>query len=214
MLRWFNSRLVWGSLLVVAGLVFLLDNLGLLRVGDIFWGIVLAVGAVAFLVDFFSDRTHWWSLVPGVTLLGLSSLVVISRLAPAAGSVWGGAIFLGSMGLAFYLVFLVNRAQWWALIPGGVMVTLAIVSALDEISSRIDTGGIFFLGLGATFALVGLLSPAAGPRRWPWIPAGILSVMGVLFLLAAGELSNLVVPVLLIGAGVVVLVQALRRNQA
>ena len=33
---------------------------------------------------------------------------------------WGGALFLGSIGLAFWVIYFVRRDFWWAVIPGGV----------------------------------------------------------------------------------------------
>ena len=69
--------------------------------------------------------------------------------------------------------------------PGGVMVTLAIVSVLDTAYPNKDTGGVFLIGLGLTFALLALL-----PRlhmRWAYIPALVLFVIGSISL--AGEFS-------------------------
>lgn len=208
MLQWFSSRIVWGVLLIAAGLIFLLENLDILPVGDLFWLVLFAIGGLAFLFDFFSNRSHWWSLIPGVTFLSLSCQVGLSMVAPDIANTWGGAVFLGGFGLSFFLVRLANRAQWWAIIPGGLMLSLAVVSVLEETGSRIETGGVFLLGLAITFALVALFSADGGPRRWPWIPAGILGVIGLLSLLSASSLSRILIPLLLILVGVIVVFRA------
>lgn len=59
-------------------------------------------------------------------------------LAPLAGPA-----FLGSIGVGFALVYLADRSHWWAIIPGGVLGTLAAVAAIDEVGyGDIETGGI------------------------------------------------------------------------
>jgi hypothetical protein len=57
----------------------------------------------------------------------------------------GRALFLAALSLAFWAVYLTRREQWWAIIPGGALATLALVAALDTIKLPIDTGGIFLL---------------------------------------------------------------------
>jgi hypothetical protein len=63
--------------------------------------------------------------------------------------------------------------------------------------------GIFFLGLGITFGLVGLLPNPDGPMWWAWIPAAVLAGMGLFWMLLGGavELFNLIWPVILIVFG-------------
>jgi hypothetical protein len=63
-----------------------------------------------------------------------------------------------------------------------VLSTLAIVAGFDELNIRgIDTGGLFFLGLGGTFLLLALLTGQRGERQtWAFIPAAVLLIMGLL----------------------------------
>ena len=171
MVKWIESRLLWGVLLIVAGGLFLLQNLGIFEASGLVWAILLGLGGVFFISIFIQAREHWWGLIPGITLLAIALLIILNELFPRLSGVWGGGIVLGGIGLAFLVVYLVNTANWWALIPMGVMFTLAGVSVLDQII-RIDTGGLFFLGLGATFALVALLPAERAQMRWAWIPAG------------------------------------------
>jgi hypothetical protein len=104
----------------------------------------------------------------------------------------------------------VERQHWWAIIPFGVLFTLASMVALDELFPGLETPGVFFLGLSATFALVAVLPNTQGELRWAWIPAAILLVMGVVFMAAAGEMLAYIWPAALILAGLFLIYRAFR----
>jgi hypothetical protein len=79
-------------------------------------------------------------------------------------------------------------------------------------TSRDASGGIFFLGLGVTFALVAIVPVSTGHMRWAWIPAGILGLMGVLILIAAEDMINYIWPSALILAGILLIGRSLGRK--
>jgi hypothetical protein len=201
MFRWLGSRILWGSLLILAGLMFLLQNLGVFRFGDLFWSVLFILGAGAFLTVFLQDRAQWWAIIPGLTLMGIGVIIGLTVLAPGFMALIGGSIVLGSIGLAFLIIFLLDREKWWALIPAGTMLTLTVVAAINQAVPGIETGGVFFLGLGLTFAVVALLPTSAGRMSWAWIPAGILALMGLLLMAAAGSLIGYLWPLVIIAAG-------------
>jgi len=75
---------------------------------------------------------------------------------------------------------------------------------------RVETGGIFFIGLGLTFALVGLLPAPRGRMRWAFIPALVLLVMGLLIFAAAEQFINYLWPVALILVGLYLVFRTFR----
>jgi hypothetical protein len=95
------------------------------------------------------------------------------------------------------------------------MLTLAIIAGLDGLFREADLGGLFFVGIGLTFALLGLLPNQGTNLRWAFIPAGILLVFGLLISTATAGLINYVWPVLFILAGLFLLLRnvVLRRNE-
>ena len=128
-------------------------------------------------------------------------MVFLDFLAPELGDMFGGSIVLGGIGVAFWGIYLVDRNNWWALIPAGVMFTLTLVSGLEEFVSGIGMGGVFFLGLGLTFSVVAMIPTPEGRMKWAWIPAGILVVMGVLIIATAENLLTIIGPAALILVG-------------
>jgi hypothetical protein len=106
--------------------------------------------------------------------------MTLNRILPGGTGEWGGSILLGGIALSFLLIYLVNRENWWAIIPGGVLLTLALIISLGSFLGGFEVGGLFFLGIGLTFALVAVIPNPQGSMAWAWIPAGILTVMGLL----------------------------------
>lgn len=200
-----------GALLIVLGLLFLLQNLGLFGgLQNIIWLVLFGAGGLAFLWVFFSNREQWWAIIPAFTLLGLALLLGFGERLGA----WGGAFFLGAIGLSFWAIYLLHREHWWAIIPGGALVTLALVAGLSDVmpDQGMAIGGILFLGFALTFLLVYLTPTATGRMKWALIPAGILAVMGVLMLLSLGGLVNYVAPLALILAGGFLVARVLLRK--
>ena len=191
-----------GLILILAGGLFLLQGMGYLdNVGDIFWGAMFLAAGALFLFAFFTGS--WWAVIPGCVLAGIGALILL----PDSLEVYGGALFLGSIALAFWLVFLTApRERWWAIIPAGVLTTLAAVTFLPDMIGGMATGGVFFFGLALTFLLVALL---AG-MRWAYYPAAALAFVGLLATFSLGAISNYAWAIVLIGGGGYLVYRALR----
>jgi hypothetical protein len=87
-----------------------------------------------------------------------------------------------------------------------------VIAGVEEFFPALGTAGLFFLGLGLTFALVALLPNPQGDMRWAWIPGGILLLIGSIFLVAGENLLVYIWPVILILAGGLFIVRALRNR--
>jgi len=199
-------RVLLGLLLIAGGILFLLDSLEVITVGAVLWPVLIGVASLVFLFIFaMAPSSNWWAAIPGFVLLGLAGTIALDELAPAVGEVWSGSVFLGGIALAFWVIYLVNPEHWWAVIPGGVLLTLAVVAGLSEVPQEVETGGIFFFGLGVTFALLAILPTPEGRLTWALIPAVVLLLMGALITAAAAELINYVWPVVLILGGLYLL---------
>lgn len=209
-LRLLRSPILWGVLLIAGGVALLVDNLFDWKVGGIFWGLVLLLGGLIFIAEFIGrGRASWWALIPGVSLVGLSATILLDTLLPSASGGLGGMIFLGSIGLGFFLVYFVERNNWWAIIPGGVLITLGLVAFLDQARfTFFDSGSIFFIGLGLTFLLVAVLPTPQGRMNWAFIPAAILIIFGLLISASLTNLISVVGPTVLILAGLALVIRA------
>jgi len=212
MFKWLESRILWGSLLILGGIGLLLQNLGILPYGGLIWALILAVGGGIFISIYFGSRENWWSLIPGVSLLSVAVGVLLDMVFPSLGSILSGVIILGGIGLSFVFVYLSSKSQWWAVIPAGVLMTLALVSGVDNSTLGVDTGGIFFLGLGLTFLVVAWLPQPDGAMKWAYIPAGILLAMGTIITAVSENVFSLIAPVVLVLVGLLIVWRTIVRR--
>jgi hypothetical protein len=209
MFKWLESRVLWGSLLILAGIVFLMRNAFNLQLGGLFWAALLALGGLAFITVYLNDRHQWWGLIPGFALLGVSATVFVGDFFPRLDDILGGVFVLGGIGVAFGAVYLADRRNWWAIIPAGVMFTLAAISALDQLLGSFGTGGLLFLGLALTFALVALLPTPQGRMNWAWYPAAGLAVLGLFVTAVSENLMGYVWPLVLVLGGFLLIFRTL-----
>lgn len=175
-MRRLDPRLVLGVLLVIGGLFSLLGAMDIIsNAGGIFWGLVFAAGGAVFLYILLNDRNSWWAAFPAFTLFGLAA----TSFLPESLQTYDGLVFFLGISLGFWWVYFTRPEHWWAIIPGGVLLTLGVVSVLDDVLGGNAGGGVFFLGLGLTFVLVALL-PGGGQRSWALIPGAVLLIFGAI----------------------------------
>jgi hypothetical protein len=205
-----HSRALWGVLLILVGVLFLLESLAIMSLGNA-WAVLFVAAGAAFGYVYVEDRSRWWALIPALTLVGIGGLIGITSLFPEMGGAWGAGFFLAMLSLGFWSVyFTTGREQWWAIIPGGVLLALGLAIALEPFLVGEGFVGIFFLGMGLTFGLVYVLPTPEGRMGWALIPAGILGAMGLIFLSLATPHAGLVWPLLLILIGGYILLRNLR----
>jgi hypothetical protein len=165
-------------------------------------GFLVGLG-LAFIIIYLLHHHYWWALIPGVILTGIGVAALVDVFVPAASANLVSFTVLGSIGLAFLLVFFAKRQNWWALIPAGVLVSVAVMVLTNLV-------GLLFIGIALTFALIPLL--VGRNHWWAWIVTAIMAILGLAFLFFETELGTIgrfFLPVLLIVFGIVAIVQVL-----
>jgi hypothetical protein len=65
-----NGALIWGVLLILFGIGFLMQSLGLfVGMGALVWAGFMAFGGLVFLYLKAQSAENWWGLIPGLALL-------------------------------------------------------------------------------------------------------------------------------------------------
>jgi hypothetical protein len=207
-----TSRIFWGLVLVLGGIILLLESLGVLEGSEVFWMVILAIAGILFLVALITNRGAWWAVIPGVSLLAIATGLGLETFGEVSGETLG-SIILGGIGLSFLIVYLLESTNWWAIIPGGVLFTLAIVAGMEGGDFGMISGAVFFAGLGLTFVLVALLPNKVGRMTWAWIPGGILLILAVIILAGIESMFNYIWPVVVIAMGLYFILRTvLKRN--
>jgi hypothetical protein len=77
-----------------------------------------------------------------------------------------------------------------------------------------ESGGIFLIGLGLTFGVLGFVPTEHGRMRWAFIPAVVLILVGIFVTLAVYNLFAILWPLGLIAAGGMIIYFVIRtRNR-
>ncbi|NTU64493.1 MAG: hypothetical protein HGB05_14115 [Chloroflexi bacterium] len=201
-----RGRLIWGVALIAMGAFFLGQQLGLFGELELsFWAFAFGLLGLIFLFTFLADRQQWWALIPGCILLGVAALIVNAENEFITDQQASG-LFLFSVGLPFLLIYVVDRRMWWALIPGGVLSVLALITFVSggDVSGQV-IAAIMLFGLAALFAVLRFVTRSNPYMGWATWVAIILAAIGALVLITGPQAAALVGPAILIGLGLILL---------
>jgi hypothetical protein len=144
----------------------------------------------------------------GVMLVAIGVALLLINLTGVGGV---AVVLLG--GLAFLATHLATRSYGF-LVPGGILTGFGTALVLQDLGLVAD---VALIGLGAGFLLIPLVQLLTGAERpagwwWPLIPGGILVGLGLIEYLQ-GSAAGLVLPGVLIIAGLAFLLSAARRRE-
>ena len=179
-----RSALFWGILLTGAGLLALADQMGYT---DTFspqvWITIFAAISLVGLVSYaLSGWKEWAWMFPAGIFGGLAAVVALAETGTDNASV-ASPLFFGLL-LPFIAAYLTDRSRnWWAMIPGGVMLFLGLTTLLVDTVNGEWIGALFLFLIALSFFVVYLNDRA---RIWALIVAYIIGVLSIAPMLAAG----------------------------
>jgi hypothetical protein len=180
-----RSGLFWGLLLIGAGGVALAQQMGYIdQFTDprVWIGIFAAVSLLAFLNYALSGWRHWGWLFPTGIFGGLAVTIALATNNVDSAAV-ATPLFVGLI-IPFAAAYLMDRARnWWALIPGGVMLFLALTTLLVDSTGGEWVGALFLFMIAVSFLLVYLNNQT---RIWALIVAYATGVLGLAPLMSIG----------------------------
>ena len=130
-----TDRSDWGLLIpayvlwAIAGLVTLIE-LNILQDPFIATYVLTAI-ALPFLVVFLRNRDQWWALIPAYVLLAVGVMVGLLGLGVLTDLLVPAYVML-AIAIPFFVVYVHNTKQWWALIPGGIMAVIGLSFLIAE----------------------------------------------------------------------------------
>jgi len=182
---------MWGVLLILGGILILLFNLGVLNtlrpgLEYVIAGLA-AISGVGFLTYYAYNRSQWWPVLPGLTLIGVGAMIYLGTQGVARGEMLTSLLFL-ALAVAFAIVYLADPHNWWAIILGGILLVIGAVVPLGQRLPVDLLGALLFAGIGLVFCLVYLLGPVKREVWWALIPGTALIASGLfIYGLTAGR---------------------------
>ncbi|HEX5808374.1 MAG TPA: hypothetical protein VFY25_06880 [Anaerolineales bacterium] len=180
-----RSGLFWGLLLIGAGAVALGQQLGYIDqfTDPRFWIWVFGlIGLVAVIEYALSGWKQWGWLFPAGVFGGLAITILLATNNVGTAAV-ATPLFIG-LTIPFAAAYLSDRVRnWWALIPGGVMVFLALVTLLVDSAGGEWVGALFLFMIAGIFLTVYLSNRT---RTWALLVAYITGVLGIAPLMSTG----------------------------
>jgi hypothetical protein len=147
-------------------------------------GLFFTLAMIFFLV-YLSKHANWAAIVAFVMFV----LSFLPLLAMTTRPEISGVLFFLAISLPFLFIYFRSAEHWWAIIPAGIMLTMAILIAIILLTGTPSTGldphianAIIFAGMAFTFAIVGLRHH----RSW----ALMLAVLVVLIAIMATFIHN------------------------
>jgi hypothetical protein len=99
-----------------------------------------------------------------------------------------GAFFMLAIGIPFLVVYLVNRKNWWALIPAGVLLLIAAIILISTQANAEIVAPLILFAIALPFFIVYFRTVE---NWWALIPAGVLTSVGITLVLSMFEVLNL-----------------------
>lgn len=209
---------VWLGLgLIVIGVLVLLDQMRWLYFREE-WIVATAflVGGIWCLSLYQRDKMTW-KLICGLIGISIGMTIILDSLSIVAGDYLGGLIVLLLAGI-FILLYSRNPKMWWALIPGGILLTVGARVLLEEAvwSFRYYADSFVLIGIGLTFGYLYKIRTAENRLDWAkWLAIICLVIGGVKLLNEIFydlHIEEFALPVALILIGAYLILRNLRRR--
>lgn len=203
-----RQGIIWGGLLILFGVMGLAEAFTDLTTWA--WVAVLVLAGLGVFGVYLRDRSGWGLLIPAYVMWVVAGMIALITLNVLRDS-FIPTYVLAAIALPFLVAYLRDRNQWWALIPAYAILAIGVMVGLIEqgaLSELVIPAYVMF-----AIAIPFFVVYAHNTKQW-WalIPGGIMTIIGLSFLVAEG-MFQYVFAVVLIAAGIWILVRQLTRQE-
>lgn len=202
-----NSARIWLGLgLIVIGLLILLDQFRWIYFRDelIVSAAFVLVGLA--LLSIYSRDKMTWKLICGLIALFVGFVIFLENSRIVSHDYLGGVV-VWLIAAGFLFVYARNKKFWWAVIPGGILLTVGALVILEETFWRFRyySDSFFFLGMALTFGYLFAIRTPENRLNWAKWPAMVaVAICGITLLnewFYYLDLENYIAPAVLIVIG-------------
>lgn len=147
-----KEKYIIGGAFIFAGILFLLSNLDIITISEI-WPVFLLIPGLLFFYIFFKDRKNIGLLMPATILTLFGMLFVYCELFgwDALRTFW--PIFIMAPGLAFFLMYYLGNKEKGFLISGSILVFISL-AFLGLTDSSTYFWPVLLIGIGVYLLLL------------------------------------------------------------
>ncbi len=173
--RW---TLFWGVLLIGGGVLALLNQLGYIEnLSPMLWILVFAAISLFGFVNYGLSRWQQWGWLFPAGIFGGLAVTITLLNAGIDNAAVASPLFFGLL-IPFAAAYVMDRSRnWWALIPGGIMLFLALLLLLVDNTAHDEwIPALFLFMVALSFLFVYLTNRL---RTWALLVAYILAVLAL-----------------------------------
>ena len=186
-----KQSVVWGGLLILFGIFSLIEFYTDLSTQA--WAGMLALAGLFALIVYLTDRSNRALLLPVYILWAIAATIVVADFNLLPQQVMG-LFVMTLIAIPFLGVYLVDNANWWALIPAFALMVIGVLIVLVELNLAPGAflGPVLFGAIALPFLIVYFRNRE---NWWALIPAYVLLALALMILLdEAGVLNDLLIP--------------------
>jgi len=168
-----TNRNQWGLLIpvyvlwVVAAMILLID-FRILQDELIATYVLYAIG-FPFVYGYLKSRENWGLLIPAYVMFAIGTMVMLIGFNIINDELIASYVMF-AVAAPFLLVYAINRHNWWALIPGGIMASIGTAFLLGAggaarfiLPGALIVGGAYLLLVRAPRQSSEVMTPLSGP---------------------------------------------------
>jgi hypothetical protein len=205
-----KQGLVWGGLLILFGVVGLVEAYADLTAWG--WIAILTAAGLGIFGVYLTDRSDWGLLIPAYVMWVVAGLVALITLGLLRDP-FIPTYVLAAIMLPFLVAYLRDREQWWALVPAYVLLAVGVMVGLigRGVLSELLIPAYVMFAIAVPFFVVYVRDST---HWWALIPGGIMTIIGLSFLVAEGLFQYVAAVALLFAGSWIVVRQFARREPA
>jgi hypothetical protein len=199
---------IWGSLLVLLGVVLLIEAFTDLTAW--MWVAILVIAGFGAFAAYLTDRGNWGLLIPAYVMWAIALLIALITLNVLRDELIATFV-LAVIALPFLVSFLRDRSRWGLLIPVYILLAVGVMVALIGVGALNDLliPAYVMFAIAIPFFVVYVRNRQ---QWWPLIPGGIMAVIGLSFLLAEAA-AQYIGAVALVAVGIWIVVRQFVRKE-
>ncbi len=199
-------HIIIGVVIVLSGVLLLLHNFQVLYLNaQLFWGIAFIILGGIFIRFFRRRRLAKNLLLLAIFFFMLGVFIILESFIHMPENLIL-TFFCWVIGIIFFVIYIYNNQQWWAILPGGVFVILGSIVALNAF--RLLEGNILWFvllsGISLIFWFLFLIKDEMNKLDWTIYPAFLLTIFSffILSLIWNNQIGDVLFPMSIISCGV------------